>query len=44
MAEEFTPNGHCAQCARRQSIRQTVIDWAPVIGLVISGVVQYFWF
>ncbi|MER6259511.1 hypothetical protein ABT203_07935 [Streptomyces sp900105245] len=40
--EETPPNGHCAQCERRRSIRQALVDWMPVIVVVIKEVVQYF--
>lgn len=41
MTEESPFEGRCAQCARRLLLRQAVIDWAPVITVVIGEVVRY---
>ncbi|MFI0166760.1 hypothetical protein [Streptomyces sp. NPDC017095] len=41
MAEEQSDDGRCARCGRRRSIRQAVVDWVPVIAVVIKEVVQY---
>ncbi|MEU3242950.1 hypothetical protein [Streptomyces sp. NPDC006875] len=42
MTEESSPDGHCARCDRRLSIRQVVVDWVRVIVLVIT-MVRSFW-
>lgn len=44
MTEEPAPGDHCARCERRSSTRQAVLDWTPVIVLVIKEVVQFLWF
>ncbi|GGV62809.1 hypothetical protein GCM10010277_68380 [Streptomyces longisporoflavus] len=37
------PIENCPACQRRLSVRQAVVDWVPVIGLVIASVVQSLW-
>jgi hypothetical protein len=44
MATESNPSDHCARCERRLSIRQAMVDWAPVIGKVMVEVLRFFWF
>ncbi|GGV75655.1 hypothetical protein [Streptomyces massasporeus] len=41
MAEEQFPDDRCTRCGRRLSFRQAVVDWVPVIVVVIKEVVQY---
>jgi hypothetical protein len=43
MAQEISPRGHCAQCGRRLSKRQMLIDCAPVTIKVIWVLLQSFW-
>ncbi|WP_369234738.1 hypothetical protein AB5J56_23470 [Streptomyces sp. R21] len=43
MTEESSPDGRCERSERRLPFRQMVIDWVPVIAVVIKEVVQYFW-
>ena len=43
MAKEKSPGGHCEQCGRRLSKRQTLLDWAPVTIKVIWVLLQSFW-
>ncbi|MFE7909892.1 hypothetical protein [Streptomyces albogriseolus] len=43
MATESNPSGHCARCERRLSIRQAMVDWAPVITVMVE-VLKSFWF
>ncbi|MGQ4382282.1 hypothetical protein [Streptomyces sp. SAS_270] len=43
MTEESSSGDHCARCERRLSFRQAMIDWAPVIVVVIKEVVLLFW-
>jgi hypothetical protein len=41
VTEEQFPDDRCTRCECRLSIRQAVVDWVPVIVLVIKEVVQY---
>ncbi|MFJ4940964.1 hypothetical protein ACIP8U_45010 [Streptomyces pseudovenezuelae] len=44
MAREQTPDSHCAQCGRRLSKRQALVDWAPLAVKVMWDLLQSFWF
>ncbi|MFE6825349.1 hypothetical protein [Streptomyces sp. NPDC057690] len=43
MTEDPSSDRHCTQCDRSLSFRQTVIDWVPVMVVVIKEVVLHFW-
>lgn len=43
MATESHPSGHCERCERRLSIRQAIVDWAPVITVMVE-VLKSLWF